>query len=172
MDLAALRPLPLGGSRTWPDLVRDGALLGFFVAMACSISVSQALLAALCVLVVVWPAWPARQAEAAAAPWSDLASLRAHPLTRPWTERRRSVDLAAPRPLPIGRSRAWPSLVRDGALLGFFVAMACSISASQGLLALLCVLLLRRGARPGTARRREARPPRPGATSPRCAGTP
>ena len=56
MDLAALRPLPLGRSRTWPDLVRDGALLGFFVAMACSISVSQALLAALCVLVVVWPA--------------------------------------------------------------------------------------------------------------------
>ena len=84
MDLAALRPLPLGGSRTWPDLVRDGALLGFFVAMACSISVTQALLAALCVLVVVWPAWPARQAEAAAAPWSDLASLRGHPLTRPF----------------------------------------------------------------------------------------
>jgi O-antigen ligase len=64
--------------------VRDGALLGFFVAMACSISVTQALLAALCVLVVVWPAWPARQAAAAAAPWSDLASLRAHPLTRPF----------------------------------------------------------------------------------------
>ena len=84
MDLAALRPLPLGRSRTWPDLVRDGALLGFFVAMACSISVTQALLAALCVLVVVWPAWPERQAEAAAAPWSYLASLCAHPLTRPF----------------------------------------------------------------------------------------
>ena len=84
MDLAAPRPLPIGRSRAWPSLVRDGALLGFFVAMACSISVSQALLATLCVLVVVWPPFPARQAGAAAPPWIDLASLRAHPLTRPF----------------------------------------------------------------------------------------
>jgi len=85
VDLAAPRPLPIGRSRAWPSLVRDGALLGFFVAMACSISVSQALLAALCVLVVVWPPFPARQAGTAAPSWSDLASLRAHPLTRPFT---------------------------------------------------------------------------------------
>jgi O-antigen ligase len=84
MDLAAPRPLPLGRSRAWPDLVRDGALLGFFVAMACSISATQALLAALCVLVVVWPPRPAGHPVAAAPPWTGLASLRAHPLTRPF----------------------------------------------------------------------------------------
>ena len=30
------------------------------------------------------------------------------------------MDLAAPHPLPLGRSRDWPRLVRDGTLLGFF----------------------------------------------------
>jgi O-antigen ligase len=65
--------------------MRDGALLGFFVAMAFSISVSQALLAALCVLVVAWPPSRESQSGTAAPPWSDLASLRAHPLTRPFT---------------------------------------------------------------------------------------
>ena len=28
------------------------------------------------------------------------------------------MDLAAPHPLPLGRSRDWPRLVRDGTLLG------------------------------------------------------
>ena len=59
------------------------------------------------------------------------------------------MDLAAPRPLPLGRSHAWLGLARDGALMAFFVAMACSISASQGLLALLCVLLLASGRETG-----------------------
>jgi O-antigen ligase len=84
VDLAAPHPLPLGRSRDWPRLVRDGALLGFFVAMAFSISVTQALLALLCVLVVAWPGRGARRAGEASPAWSDLASLRAHPLTRPF----------------------------------------------------------------------------------------
>jgi O-antigen ligase len=84
VDLAAPHPLPLGRSRDWPRLVRDGTLLGFFVAMAFSISVTQALLALLCVLVVAWPGRGARRAGEASPAWSDLASLRAHPLTRPF----------------------------------------------------------------------------------------
>ena len=96
---------------------------------------------------------------------------------RPWAEHRSIVDLAAPRPLPLGRSRAWPALARDGVLMGFFVAMACSISLTQGLLALLCLLVLvsagsrRAPARPRREPRQRRRPAR-GATSPRCAGIP
>jgi O-antigen ligase len=92
VDLAAPRPLPLGRIRDWRTLARDGVLLGFFVALACSISISQGLLALLCVLVFATPGIVGRAAggEAravetpAAGPWSDLASLRRHPLTRPF----------------------------------------------------------------------------------------
>ena len=66
--------------------------MGFFVALACSISVSQGLLALLCVLVLATPGVVGRPAGAkaraavtpAAGPWSDLASLRRHPLTPPF----------------------------------------------------------------------------------------
>src|SRR5262245_53713347 len=64
------------------------------------------------------------------------------------------TDLAAPRPLPPGRPRDWVDHARDGALMAFFVSMAFSISASQGLLALLCVLVLASPtlvSRPGSA---------------------
>jgi putative inorganic carbon (hco3(-)) transporter len=91
MDLAAPRPLPLGRSRDWPALARDGALMGFFVALACSISLSQGLLALLCVLVLVSPRTTARTEAAAGpagaaapVPWADLASMRQHPLTAPF----------------------------------------------------------------------------------------
>jgi O-antigen ligase len=92
VDLAAPRPLPLGRSRDWPALARDGMLMGFFVALACSISISQGLLALLCVLVLATPSIVGRPARAdtraaaipAAGPWSDLASLRRHPLTPPF----------------------------------------------------------------------------------------
>ena len=80
MDLAAPRPLPLRRSRDWPALARDGALMGFFVAMACSISLTQGLLALLCVLAFVPTAWTGSAAGA----WRDLASLRRHPLTPPF----------------------------------------------------------------------------------------
>ena len=91
MDLAAPRPLPLGRSRDWPALARDGVLMGFFVAMACSISLTQGLLALLCVLALVPAGSDGRQAQRepgrtrpAAGAWRDLASLRRHPLTPPF----------------------------------------------------------------------------------------
>jgi putative inorganic carbon (hco3(-)) transporter len=91
MDLAAPRPLPLGRSRDWSTALRDGALLAFFVAMACSISASQGLLALLLVLVLASPALvrqPAAGPDGAAEPvvgaWTDVASLRHHPLTAPF----------------------------------------------------------------------------------------
>ena len=67
--------------------------MGFFVAMAFSISLSQGLLAVLCALVLATPgavghAPPAGTrgaATPATGPWSDLASLRRHPLTAPFT---------------------------------------------------------------------------------------
>jgi O-antigen ligase len=84
--------LPLDRSRHWLRLARDGALTAFFVALAFSISLSQALLAILCVLVLASPdlvtwsrAAPARKAEGPGAErWDDLASLSRHPLTRPF----------------------------------------------------------------------------------------
>lgn len=86
MDLAAPRSHPLGRSRDWLAVARDGVLMGFFIAMACSISVSQGLLAALCVLVLVSSRLGRLGGveSAAAQPWTDLASLRQHPLTRPF----------------------------------------------------------------------------------------
>jgi O-antigen ligase len=92
VDLAAPRPLPLGRSRDWPALARDGLLMGFFVALAFSISVSQGLLALLCVLALATPGIVGRSGDAearvaatpAAGPWRDLASLRRHPLTPPF----------------------------------------------------------------------------------------
>ena len=92
MDLAASRHIPLGRSRAWPELARDGLLMGFFVAMACSISISQGLLALLCVLVLASPRAVGRangrEIRAAvtpgAEPWRDLASLRHHPLPPPF----------------------------------------------------------------------------------------
>jgi O-antigen ligase len=87
MDLAAPRPLPLGRSRAWLDLGRDAALMAFFVAMACSISASQGLLALLCVLLVASPS-PVSRADSARAgtaeAWVDLASLLRHPLAPPF----------------------------------------------------------------------------------------
>jgi O-antigen ligase len=80
VDLAAPRHLQLGRSRDWPALAANGALTGFFVALACSISVAQGLLALLCVLVLMTPGIVGRPAV----PWSDLASLRRHPLTPPF----------------------------------------------------------------------------------------
>jgi putative inorganic carbon (HCO3(-)) transporter len=87
MDVAAPRPLSLGGSRDWSALARDGALRVFFVALACSISLTQILLAALFVLAVPWAGRPARPAR----PGGLLAALGAargaraawHPLTPP-----------------------------------------------------------------------------------------
>jgi O-antigen ligase len=91
MDLAAPRPLRLGRSRDWAALARDAALMAFFVALAFSISVSQGLLALLCVLVLASPAVvqpgaaEARSAEMPAVDtWGDVASLRRHPLTPPF----------------------------------------------------------------------------------------
>lgn len=91
MDLAAPHPLPLGRSRDWSALARDAALMAFFVALACSISVSQGLLALLCVLVLASPAAITRPAAEprsvkgpAADTWRDVASLRRHPLTPPF----------------------------------------------------------------------------------------
>src|SRR5215470_11507005 len=92
VDLAASQRLPLGGSRDWPALARDTLLMGFFIAMACSISLSEGLLALLSVLVLASPRALRRlnetEAGSAAAriavPWSDLASLRHHPLTPPF----------------------------------------------------------------------------------------
>jgi O-antigen ligase len=92
MDLAAPRPLRLGRSRDWAALARDATLMAFFVALAFSISVSQGLLALLCVLVLASPAVfarpgavEARSAEGPAADtWGDVASLRRHPLTPPF----------------------------------------------------------------------------------------
>ena len=43
------------------------------------------------------------------------------------------MDLAAPHPLPLGRSRDWPRLVRDGTLLGFFVAQVMKQAAERGI---------------------------------------
>ena len=77
MDLAAPRPPPFGRSRDRVDLVRDAALMAFFVALACSISLSQSLLAFLCVLVLVSPSLLARRG-------SSLDSLRRHPLAPPF----------------------------------------------------------------------------------------
>src|SRR5262249_21975285 len=92
VDLAAPRPFPLDRSRDWPALARDGLLMGFFVAMACSISLSQGLLALLCAVVLASPRTVGRLGGAAtrggvaeaAEPWSELASLRRHPLTPPF----------------------------------------------------------------------------------------
>jgi O-antigen ligase len=93
VDLAAPHSLPFSRSRAWPALARDGVLLGFFVALACSISLSQGLLALLAGLVLASPGMvgrPRGAAGQAAAPpvadtWTDLASLRRHPLTPPFT---------------------------------------------------------------------------------------
>src|SRR5262245_56705418 len=66
--------------------------MGFFVAMACSISLSPGLLALLCAVVLASPRTVGRLGGAAtrggvaeaAEPWSELASLRRHPLTPPF----------------------------------------------------------------------------------------
>ena len=92
MDLVAPHSLPLSRSRAWLDSARDGALMAFFVALAFSISISQGLLALLVVLVLASPSVTGRAGAAetavprdpASAAWSDLASLRKHPLTRPF----------------------------------------------------------------------------------------
>jgi O-antigen ligase len=67
-------------------------LLGFFVALACSISISQGLLALLVALTLASPGVIGRprrslalvQTPAAVDAWSDWASLRRHPLTPPF----------------------------------------------------------------------------------------
>jgi O-antigen ligase len=87
MDVAAPRPLPFGHARSWTDFLRDTVLMAFFVAMACSISASQGLLALLLVLVLASPAMvrpSTTEAPVGAEPWSTVASLRQHPLTRPF----------------------------------------------------------------------------------------
>ena len=69
---------------------RDAALMAFFVALACSISVSQGLLTLLLVLVLGSPTLVRRPAADAsveasgALAWRDVASLRHHPLTPPF----------------------------------------------------------------------------------------
>jgi O-antigen ligase len=92
MGLAAPSPLSFDRSREWLGVARNGALMAFFVALAFSISLSQILLALLCVLTLASPAagtrsraTSARHADTAAAErWDDLASLRRHPLTLPF----------------------------------------------------------------------------------------
>jgi O-antigen ligase len=89
MDLAAQRPLALAGARDWRDLARSGALAAFFVALACSISVSQALLAVLVLLVAPRLARPDRPGAPVApavrgpAAWASAGALWWHPLTLP-----------------------------------------------------------------------------------------
>jgi O-antigen ligase len=92
MHLVEPRGLSLDRSRPWLGFVRDGALMAFFVAMAFSISLSQALLAVLCLLMLISPPSVTRPRAASASNpppptaegWDDVASLRWHPLTRPF----------------------------------------------------------------------------------------
>src|SRR5262249_62066494 len=63
--------------------------MGFFGARACWISLPRGLLALLCVMVLASPRVAARPngptgAAPTAEPWSDLVSLRQHPLTPPF----------------------------------------------------------------------------------------
>jgi O-antigen ligase len=90
MDLVAPRSFSLVRPRDWPTAVRDGLLMGLFVALAFSISLSQGLLALLCLVAFVRRGAPHRPAAgapgspaASAAAWRDLASLRHHPLVPP-----------------------------------------------------------------------------------------
>jgi O-antigen ligase len=89
MDAAA-RSLPVDGTRPWNALARRGAFVAFFVALACSISVSQALLATLVLLAIPWRALGAPPGARAgpgpwlARAWEQAAPLRRHPLTRPF----------------------------------------------------------------------------------------
>jgi O-antigen ligase len=90
--VAGHRPPLSGRSRDWLELARDGALTAFFIALACSISASQALLALLCGLLLVSPPSASRPrpgssgkaAASKAETWDDLASLRRHPLAPPF----------------------------------------------------------------------------------------
>jgi O-antigen ligase len=88
MDIAAHRPVALGAARDWRALARGGALAAFFVALACSISLAQALLAVLVLLVATGLARAARPGAAGVAPrspaaWASAGALRWHPLTAP-----------------------------------------------------------------------------------------
>jgi O-antigen ligase len=83
-------PFPLPRSQPLLPSLRQGLLVGFFLALGCSISGSQILLALLLLLVVPWDralrSVPRPQALAAAARevWADAEPLRRHPLTRPF----------------------------------------------------------------------------------------
>jgi O-antigen ligase len=92
MDLAVPSSLSFDPSRAGLGHARNWALMGFFVALAFSISLSQILLALLCVLTLASSVGGASSRAASIrdeeAPgverWDDLASLRRHPLARPF----------------------------------------------------------------------------------------
>jgi putative inorganic carbon (HCO3(-)) transporter len=89
VDLAA-RPPALGEPRTGSVRLRRGVLLAFFVGLACSISLSQALLAALLLLAVPWralaapPGTPRGPRALLSRGWALAEPLRSHPLTLPF----------------------------------------------------------------------------------------
>ena len=89
-DLAESRPLPLPRSRDVVPVLREGALTGFFIAMAFSISATQILLAALGLLAPPWTSVPRGAGltgglrEIVVRLWADTERLRRHPLTRPF----------------------------------------------------------------------------------------
>ena len=81
--------LPMPRSREAVPLIREACLAGLFVALACSISASQILLAVLVVLAVPWHVAGDALADGAGpmgalrALWAASAALRRNPLARP-----------------------------------------------------------------------------------------
>ena len=86
MGLAVPSSLPFDPSREWLGLARNWALMAFFVALAFSISLSQILLALLCVLTLASSVGGAssRAGSIGVERWDDVGSLRRHPLARPF----------------------------------------------------------------------------------------
>ena len=87
--VAKPHPLPMPTSREVVPLIREACLAGLFVALACSISASQILLAVLVVLAVPWHVAGDALADGAGpmgalrALWAASAALRRNPLARP-----------------------------------------------------------------------------------------
>jgi O-antigen ligase len=83
-------PFPFPRSQPLLPSLRQLLLVGFFLALACSISASQILLALLLLLVLPWDralgsaSRPRGLAAAAREVWADAEPLRRHPLTPPF----------------------------------------------------------------------------------------